>query len=255
MLSLFAQHSPSSSTWGRIVVFVVASPCFRLLLASSRLARAPWPVRFRAPRPSRSACLLIRLISIPSLMWLQRFSTCRFLHVGVDFRCLLVHLAFSWSGSSESNCWTESASSDSFQLLSELVVSNSSSVFRPFTTSDHVRVLAFFRSARLSCLTLPPSRLAPTCSDVVTPSVGSGSFISTSPPLVLSSYLAPCPVPSIPAPPLALKCGTLRWEMPSISQKCCNFYDLSGLVKMWATYWSVWPYQNSTSPLRTRSRA
>ena len=42
---------------------------------------------------------------------------------------------------------------------------------RPFTTSDHVRVLAFFFRSALPFLTLPPLPLALTCSDVPTSSI------------------------------------------------------------------------------------
>ena len=52
--------------------------------------------------------------------------------------------------------------------------------FRPFTTSDHVRVLAFFFRSALSFLTLLSSPLVLTCSDVPSASLDSASFFLVS---------------------------------------------------------------------------
>ena len=58
-VELVSQHSPSSSTRGSSGS---SGSRLRFLLAS-RLARAPRPVRLRALRPFRSACLLMRPLS------------------------------------------------------------------------------------------------------------------------------------------------------------------------------------------------
>ena len=132
-LSLLAQHS-SSSTWGSCWV------SNWLFIASPSLVCASRPVRFCAPRPSWSACLLIRPFLAPLL------SRCWCL-----FRYPFVHLTFKWFGVSKSNCSTEWAFFYPFTLLSELAVSNSTSFFSPLSTSHHVRVLTF-----LPFLGLPP---------------------------------------------------------------------------------------------------
>ena len=67
-LSLLAQHSPSSSTWGSLCS---AGSLLRLLL-TSHLARAPRPIRFCVSRPLWSACLLMMPFSTPLLWWCWR---------------------------------------------------------------------------------------------------------------------------------------------------------------------------------------
>ena len=92
----------------------------------SCLTHSPRPVRFRVPRPFRSACLLMWPFLDPLLSWCWRL-----------FRGPFFRLALSRFVMSESNIWIESVTSDSLRFFPESADSDSSTS-RPLKTVGSV---------------------------------------------------------------------------------------------------------------------